>query len=312
LRVVPCVADETPSARFWGSIPSKAGPQKLPLEEIYMLTGIRFVARHRFLRGDTDSAWRYYGAVDPYFGVLTNERFTKENLDEAGKHLFFESGERHVDGVLEKVRDCLNPSFHPKRAVDFGCGVGRLTVPLARVCDSVVGVDVSPAMLEEARRNAENAGLTNVELVEADDSLSRLRGNFDFIHSFIVFQHIPPGRGEAILVELVERLDEGGIGTLHFTYADSSTKPPPVLRRLRTQAYALPLVYRIRNILKREPRNRPPLQMNYYNLNRLLRVLQEHGCHEVHVNFTETYNHRWPIYGVSLYFLKQQRDLSEY
>jgi hypothetical protein len=173
-------------------------------------------------------------------------------------------------------------------------------------------MDVSPAMLEEVRRNAEDAGLTNIELVEADDSLSSLRGNFDFIHSFIVFQHIPPERGEAILVELVERLNEGGIGMLHFTYADSSTNPPPVLRRLRTRAYAVPFVYRARNVIRREPMDRPPLQMNKYNMNRLLRALQERGCHEVHIEFTETYNHRWPIYGVSVSFLKQPRNLSEY
>ena len=45
------------------------------------------------------------------------------------------------------------------RILDAGCGYGRIGVPLAEAGFDVVGVDVSPMMLEETRRRAELAGV---------------------------------------------------------------------------------------------------------------------------------------------------------
>jgi SAM-dependent methyltransferase len=272
---------------------------------------MRSPSRRRLLTRNTDADWDYYGNVDPYFGVLTNERFTRDNFDDAARQMFFDSGRRHVDAVIADIRGHLDPSYTPRRAVDFGCGTGRLTLPLARMCDSVVGVDVSPAMLEETTRNAKGAGLNNIEVVQVDDFLSK-PGSFDLVHSFIVFQHIPTVRGEEIVVGLVQSLVEGGVGVLQFTYADSSTNPPPLPRRLLTRAYTMPLVYAGRNMLKKEPIRRPPMQMNRYDINRLLRILQEHDCHQVYMRFTETFYFNYPLYGAILFFLKRPRNLSEY
>jgi ubiquinone/menaquinone biosynthesis C-methylase UbiE len=53
------------------------------------------------------------------------------------------------------------------RLLDVGCGTGRHVVPLAALGASATGVDLSPAMLAQARDRADRAGVT-VELVEAD------------------------------------------------------------------------------------------------------------------------------------------------
>jgi ubiquinone/menaquinone biosynthesis C-methylase UbiE len=68
-------------------------------------------------------------------------------------------------------------------------------VPLAGVCTSVVGVDVSEAMLAVVEENSREMGLSNVTFVKGDDTLSGVSRSFDFVHSFIVFQHIRPERG---------------------------------------------------------------------------------------------------------------------
>jgi len=52
------------------------------------------------------------------------------------------------------------------------------------------------------------------------------------------------------------------------------------------------------------------MQMNQYNLNRILRILQESGCHRVHVRFTETGYYGEPFYGVILFFQKHRLDVT--
>src|SRR5690349_22592424 len=94
-----------------------------------------------------DRTWRPYGRTDPYFAVLTDEAYRRENLDEGARRAFFESGERHVEWVLAAARRLTGEGWRPRRVLDFGCGVGRVLIPLARGAESAVGVDVSPEML---------------------------------------------------------------------------------------------------------------------------------------------------------------------
>ena len=56
------------------------------------------------------------------------------------------------------------------RVLDVGCGNGQNTRDTARVArsGSVLGVDLSAAMLDHARRAAEAEGLTNVSFLQAD------------------------------------------------------------------------------------------------------------------------------------------------
>jgi len=53
--------------------------------------------------------------------------------------------------------------------VDFGCGPGFITIPLAKVSGKAIGVDVSPRMLERADRYAKRAHVS-VELLQSDGS----------------------------------------------------------------------------------------------------------------------------------------------
>jgi 2-polyprenyl-3-methyl-5-hydroxy-6-metoxy-1,4-benzoquinol methylase len=255
----------------------------------------------------TDEAWEHFGKNSPYFGVLTQERFAPGNLNQDAKAEFFESGGRYVDFMLKGVRH-LSPGCHLGRALDFGCGVGRLALPLARVCGSVVGVDVSESMLAEAALNAKEQGLDNVAFVKSDDSLSRVTGTFDLVHSFIVFQHIPPSRGKAIFQRLVDLLNADGIGVLHVTYsfASGASRRRKLLKALK---HSLPFVVGVRNVLTGRSFSEPIMQMNEYDLNELLCLLQESGCHDVQLRFSETSVQGHPFYGVSLYFRKRAVDV---
>jgi 2-polyprenyl-3-methyl-5-hydroxy-6-metoxy-1,4-benzoquinol methylase len=104
---------------------------------------------------------------DSYWAVLTSERFRRGNLSDAAVRDFFESGVRNVEVVFDTVRRRLDADFTPRSVLDFGCGVGRVLLPLAERCDRVVGVDVSETMLAEAREHCRRRGLPNVHLVRS-------------------------------------------------------------------------------------------------------------------------------------------------
>jgi SAM-dependent methyltransferase len=78
------------------------------------------------------------------------------------------------------------------RVLEIGCGMGRLLRPLSERVAAAVGVDLSAEMIARARDYC--AGRPNVELhrTDGDGSLDFLAdASFDFIYSYIVFQHVP-------------------------------------------------------------------------------------------------------------------------
>jgi SAM-dependent methyltransferase len=231
------------------------------------------LGRMPIFTGDSDRSWEAYGQQEPYFGVLTSEQFLRRNLDDAARAEFFASGERHVEQVLADVQR-LAPGFRPRRALDFGCGVGRLLIPLARRAREAVGVDIAPSMLAEARANCERLEIGNVTLAPSDDALSAVEGTFDFVHSYIVFQHMPVKRGEAVVRELVRRLEPGGAGALHFTFGP--------WRGARDVAHwarkHVPLVNNAMNLAKGRPFFAPMMQVNNYDLDRIVTILDRGGC----------------------------------
>ncbi|WP_333612291.1 class I SAM-dependent methyltransferase [Brevundimonas bullata] len=155
---------------------------------------------------DTDADWEEIGRSNPYYGVLTDPRFKTENLNDKVRADFFATGEGDIRWASELLTRRY-PDFSPASALDFGCGVGRLTRALAAATGDAFGVDISEAMLAEARRSALPGTAFGCELPDR---------TFDWIVSIIVFQHIPPERGYLLLRALMERLAPGGFVTLQF------------------------------------------------------------------------------------------------
>lgn len=99
-------------------------------------------------------------------------------------------------------------------ALDFGCGAGRLTLPVARRAQSVTAYDIAPTMLAHARHNAEHAGLHNITYTP---TLPQTR--FTFICSMLVFQYIPRPTGYELIRTLTRLLAPGGVALLHIMLA---------------------------------------------------------------------------------------------
>ncbi len=231
-----------------------------------------------------EDVWDYYGEKDPYFGVRSIDAMRADTFDDAARTDFFGSGEEYVSRVWHEIQDNFEEDFSPEHSLDFGCGVGRVALPIARRSGDVVGVDISDGMLEEARRNAESFGIANIKFVKADDDLSLVSGKFDFIHSFVVFQHIKPDVGMRIVKRLIDRLSENGVGALHFQYASTT---PTTLQRMRYKLYRdVPGVYAVRNLVLGK-RKEPLMPMYSYDLNEIMLLLQKSGCHKCLIRFSD-------------------------
>jgi 2-polyprenyl-3-methyl-5-hydroxy-6-metoxy-1,4-benzoquinol methylase len=263
---------------------------------------------------NTDVEWEKWGKNDPYYGVITHEKYRSQNLTEETKMEFFESGRRDINFVLEVCRRHFDQSFSPIKVLDFGCGVGRLVIPFAEIAEHVVGLDVSDSMLKEARNNCNEYSVQNVSLIKSDDNLSSLDGKFDLIHSFIVFQHIPIERGRRIFTNLLKHLKEGGICAIQITYSKAIFREnhgvPHVgltITKLKSKVKRL-----IRTLLKdvkslvsslvisESFSQNPEMQMNPYNINELFFLIQSEGIHNIYVRFTD---HGGEL-GVYLFFQK--------
>ena len=169
---------------------------------------------------NTDQDWCEVAKAEPYWGVISVDRFRGKTLSKKDQDAFFDSGRQYLKYAIDVTRMMLSPKFQINRALDFGCGVGRLAIPIALSAKGeTVGVDVAPEMLRLCAEHAKEQGVKNLTLVDGDDALSKVNGAFNFINSFIVLQHIPPERGAAIISTLISKLEIEGVAVLQVTYA---------------------------------------------------------------------------------------------
>jgi SAM-dependent methyltransferase len=239
-------------------------------------------AKRRFrLIDDPDESWREFGRSDPYFGVLSIDRYRAENLDAAALDEFFASGERHVADVLATVTRHLGAAPEAGDALDFGCGVGRLALPLARHFRAVVGVDISESYIAEAVRNRDRMGLTNVQFAHRLEALTAQGRQFDLVHSYIVFNHIPWTRGKKLIGEMFALLRAGGVMAVHVLHRRHAG---PFRRAVSwARRNFLPLHWLI-NLGRGRPVFEPLMQGNEYRLDELLPYLASLGAHNFHVH----------------------------
>lgn len=151
--------------------------------------------------------WERLGGNDPYWAVLTypSKKGGKWNSDE-----FFKTGKDEISNVLIKI-DSLGEAVSGGTALDFGCGVGRLSRALASEFSKVIAVDISSSMLREAKKV--NHEITNISFIHntADDLVLIPRNSIDFLYSNIVLQHMPKNKQITYIKEFCRVLSPGGI-----------------------------------------------------------------------------------------------------
>jgi SAM-dependent methyltransferase len=168
---------------------------------------------------DKDAAyWEDLARREPYFPVLTSEGHSEVASNSVATSEFFKTGEADIAALLAAMSSLLGREIHPKSTLDFGCGAGRLTLPLARISTRVVACDIAPTILEHARQNLERAELHNVTLLSNDELNALPDSQFDFAVCLLVFEHIPPPAGYPLIGTILRLLVPFGLAALHVPF----------------------------------------------------------------------------------------------
>jgi len=154
--------------------------------------------------------WTLLGMTKPHWSVLSADDFLPEHMAQHAPS-FYATGRADLGSLLQTLdRYGRTPGQFPS-LVEFGCGVGRVTLHLSRYFDHVTAVDISASHLAHCSQYLQRNGATN-----ATPALSRppdygMAQPFDLWFSYLVLQHNPPPIMSAVLQRALTLLNAGGL-----------------------------------------------------------------------------------------------------
>ncbi|MGH6726048.1 MAG: class I SAM-dependent methyltransferase [Pseudolabrys sp.] len=158
-----------------------------------------------------EANWYLLGEREPYWSVLTNEKYKAQTI---GSNIeeFYSSGKGDVAKFTHAADRAGVDYRNLQRCFELGCGVGRMTIWLARIFPELVAVDISKSHLRVAAEALQREGLANVDLrlLNTIDKIETLP-EFDCFVSLIVLQHNPPPVMAFLLGTILGKLKPGGL-----------------------------------------------------------------------------------------------------
>jgi ubiquinone/menaquinone biosynthesis C-methylase UbiE len=148
--------------------------------------------------------WEDLARVDPLWAICTD---SKKQYGKWDTEEFFKSGEIDIAHLVTVAKRLGHPRDW-KLALDFGCGIGRLTRAMSAHVANCIGLDISEEMIARARDV--NPGCEFV--VNGDTTLPFASDHFDLIYTKYVLQHLPEKEHvRAYITEFVRTLKPGGL-----------------------------------------------------------------------------------------------------
>lgn len=128
--------------------------------------------------------WNLRARLDAHFFVAFGRR---NQTDEE----FFATAGEQVRALETELKRLPPAPPRSRRALEIGCGPGRLMRPMSRHFGEIHGVDISDEMIGIARRNLAGIPHAHPHHAPNSDLAAFADSSFDFIYSYAVFQHIP-------------------------------------------------------------------------------------------------------------------------
>src|SRR5579863_4494336 len=140
--------------------------------------------------------------------------FGRRDQDEAG---FFATATDVINGLETELRRVPLAQRGDWRALEIGCGPGRLMRPMSRHFVEIHGVDVSDEMIALAKEKLRDVPNAHPHLTDGASLPMFADDSFDFVYSYAVFQHIPAREVVYRYLKEIQRvLKPGGLARLQF------------------------------------------------------------------------------------------------
>ena len=176
---------------------------------------------------DVSRTWTKLGDEDPMWAVLTDKgkrgRWSPEE--------FLATGVDEIAAVTARLAE-LGLDVGRERALDFGCGAGRLSHGLATAgFGEVLGCDISPTMLDKAREIVPDPACRFVQ-VTGTDLAAVETDSVDLVYSCRVLQHMPPALAHGYVREFWRVARPGGVVVFQMPTQPSASVAGRVLAAL--------------------------------------------------------------------------------
>jgi ubiquinone/menaquinone biosynthesis C-methylase UbiE len=142
----------------------------------------------------------------------------------------FAFGRREIDDVMRYV-ESRGINIGRRKALDFGCGLGRSTQALAGYFDEIYGLDISPSIIELAEKYNRHQSQCKYLVNQTNDLKILADNSFDFIWCYGVFHLVEPQYFRNYIKEFFRVLVPGGLVVFH-----QASKPAGTLKGLIMRA----------------------------------------------------------------------------
>jgi SAM-dependent methyltransferase len=220
--------------------------------------------------------WEKLAAIDAEFAVLSDgaKRFGAWSREE-----FYQSGDDEISEFFDDLKRFGIPTqFHS--ALDFGCGLGRLSRALHKHIPRVVGVDVSPTMVARSTEAFAAMDGLKFQLNQSGRLETFADASFDLVFSLITLQHIPKLEWvQTFLAEFVRVLKPDGV--LYFQFPSAELYPTWKKPLLQARGWAFHRLVTLgvpEQVCYRQLRVEPFMSMTYTSVAQMQAFFKKLGC----------------------------------
>lgn len=230
--------------------------------------------------------WEKFAQSDPFWAVLTcaDKRGGKWKIDE-----LFKTGDEEIRNLIDRIGHHIK---NHERALDFGCGVGRLTQALAGFFQEVIGVDIAKSMISLAHEYNRHPKTCHFVLNATNDLERFPDDHFDFIYSNITFQHMRARYTKRYLEEFIRILKPQGVAV--FQLPSHLTINSPIKKLKQYLRAHVPTFF-----IKWWTQGKPWMDMNAIPKEDVVRFLENHGVTILDVTHNSNSGDYWQSFSYS-------------
>lgn len=243
----------------------------------------------------TRKNWEGLAQKDALWSICTHPDKTGNRWNTAD---FFATGEKEISTIFQLLSD-NQIDVSKDHALDFGCGVGRISRALSSRFAQVTGIDVSPTMIQKAQ-DMHAGGFAHIHFKVNDTyHLQQFEDStFDFVFTTIVLQHISYPEQLDYLKEFLRVLKAGGL--LVFQVPTRDIRQLSFMTKLKSQ---LRLRERLALLGIGQGYH---MEMNVLSPEEIREALQSSAGE---ILLTELTNHTDPAFDGSIQFLKDKEAI---